>query len=233
MDTDKWDTIFWTNDYGGTRAFAPMQCNSSHHKLIHVLSGWYFWWQRSKQRGCGCSVCLMWISASFYLLGMLEDKHIPINIALKTWKIIPNVIFSISPAELQHAKQSVLCNIWPQVSEPKDTISAHSWNKVIKNLISTAMHWNKMCGLQIKANLNRSMKWHTILVKEQNDPVHPLHDPFPKPVRSPWCHVWSHIHVPHFAYFDLSLPYDHTVMLICLHVTNVSTCLPCIYFALF
>jgi len=49
MDTDKWDTIFWTNDYGRAHEFAPMQCNSSHHKLIHVLSGWYFWWQNSTQ----------------------------------------------------------------------------------------------------------------------------------------------------------------------------------------
>jgi hypothetical protein len=58
-------------------------------------------------RRCGCSVCLVWTSVSFYLLGMLEDKHIAIIITLKTWKIILNVIFSISPTELQHAKDSV------------------------------------------------------------------------------------------------------------------------------
>jgi len=161
--------------------------------------------------GCGCSVCLVWTSACFYLLGMVEDKHTAINIALKTWKIIQNVLFSFSAAELQQAKESVLCNMWPKSQSQKTPFPVHSWNKVSKTLISTAMHWNKMCGLQIKANLKKSRKWQTILARQQNDPVHPMHDPFPKPVTSPWCHVWSHIHVPHFTYFNLSLSYDRTV----------------------
>jgi len=178
---------------------------------------------RRVRKGLWLLCCLVWTSASFYLLGMLEDKHIAINIAMKMWKIILNVIFSISPAKLQHAKESVLCNMWPKSQSQKTPFPAHSWNNVSKNLISTATHWNKMRGLQIKANLNRSRKWQTILVRQQNDPAKPLHDPFPKPVRSQWCHVWSHIHVPHFTYFELSLSYDRTVLLICLHVINVST----------
>jgi len=146
MDNDKWDIIFWTNDYGRTHAFAPMQCNSSHHKLIHVLSGWYFWWQNSTQGVVAALFAWCEPVQVFYLLGMLEDKHIAINIALKTWKIILNVTFSISPAELQHTKDSVLCNMWPKSQIQKTPFPAHSWNKVSKNLISTAMHLNKMCG---------------------------------------------------------------------------------------
>jgi hypothetical protein len=165
MDTDKWHNFLnkwlWEN---------PCICTNAVQQLPPQINPYAVWMvllmTEEYARGCGCSVCLVWISARFYLLGMLEDKHIAVNIALKTWKINLNVVFSISPAELQHAKETVLCNMWHKSHSQETPFPAHSWNKVSKNLISTAMHWNKMCGLQIKANLNRSRKWQTILVRQ-------------------------------------------------------------------
>jgi hypothetical protein len=157
-------TIFWTpvRLWENLWHFSAIQYNSSHHKQFYALFTECCLWKNSR------IICRsMWLPHSpdlnlrnFYLWSMLNDKLCTNNHCRKTiWKENQNVVSSVSTWETG-------CVMYTLVT--CDTFLWGNGNMASKNLLITAIIWNKMHEpwLMVKWNSSRSdqwCRWHTIM----------------------------------------------------------------------